>query len=322
MEIDATAHGDTVHQLIEKLKTVQSDVQEMGEANQLAEGQVVKISNLMGEVFKACERVENEAIVNGAYGVGFSTLLLTPQIAMHSGIADLLYDSRFVTALVRAKVETLRIQRNAPAGGPELIPAEVKSLERWGETLVRSVMLLWEPYFTDPKYEWPPRCPWLQGDEPFEPFEVPPKFASLVTNLIRMRLNLWPLVKRYLDGWCVEGKRIFPSDCWGDAEMHELMSYDPRIVSFVACADHIDMNDLARNGPIRRSDVARRGAVDALNAGQRLLLKQGVDFIHRVHGGQFTKQVPKRPWRANLCNWPRAQNMRIEDLLGDPYHSR
>ena len=314
MGYGAMRHGETVDQLVEKLKNVQSEVQEMGEANQLGEGQVLKISNLMGEVFKSCESVETEAMVNGAYGVGFSVLVLSPHAATCHGIADLLYDSSFVATLARVKVETLRILRNAPAAGPALLPFEVESLERWGETLVRSVMNSWTPYFTDPAYEWLPRLS-QEGD----PIEVPPNFTALVCNLVRMRLNLWPLVKTYLDEWRVEGKNIFPHDHWADEYLHELMKDDPRMVSFVVGADHIDVNDLARSGPIRRSDVARRGAVNALGAGQRLLLEQGVEFIRIVHGGRFTKQYPVTPWRALAHNWPCAQNPRIEDLIGDPY---
>jgi hypothetical protein len=320
MDYGAMRHGDTVHQLMEKLKAAQSEVQEMGEANQLGEGQVLKISNLMGEVFEACERVKNEGIVKGAYGVGFHMLVLAPHTAMHHGAGVLLCDSSFALSLVCVKVETLRIQRNAPAAGPELLPFEVESLERWGETLVRSVMNSWTPYFTDPKHDWPPVCPWLPRlTEEGEPVEVPPMFTALVCNLVRMRLNLWPLVKAHLDEWRIEGENIFPLEHWADDYLHEIMATDPRMVSFVAGAGHIDMNDLARSGPIRRSDVARRGSVDALGAGQRLLLKQGVDFLHRVHGGRFTKQHPATPWQAATQNWPCAQNPRIEDLLGDPY---
>ena len=320
IENGASMHGNAVQTLVDKLKEVQSEVQEMGEAGKIDEAHVLRISNLMGEVFKSCESVENEATTNGAYGVGFSTLVATPHIAMYHGIADFLYDMKFVIVLVSVKVETLRIQRNEPSAGPALSATEVETLERWGEILTKSVMFAWEPYFTEPKYKWPPRCPELpQLTEDGEAPQVPPKFQTLVCNLVRMQLNLWPVIKTYLDRWCILGPNIFPIDFWEDDYLHEIMASEPRMVSFVAGASYIDMNDLARSGPIRRSDVARRGAIDTLNPASRKLIQQGVDFLHRVHGGRFEKQHSKLPWAANNYKWPRAENPRIEDLLGDPY---
>jgi len=316
----ASPHSNATERLVNDLREIQEAIQTLGEQSKLGEGEVVRYSDMLARGFRSCEQLEAEACNTGAYGVGFSVLTEHPHLAYYAGISDALLDPKFAISLVSVKVEQLRILRSDPASGPELNAEEAQKLHLWGQHLATSVLKMWGMYFTLLKYRWPPKHPELpRAAEDEDPPQVPVKFQTLVVNFIRMRLDLWPLIATFLDRFRVKGENIFPEEVWYDDYMQEIMAEDPRIVPFVAGAPHVDLNDLARRGPMRRSDSARRGAMDALRPAQRQLLQHGVDYLHRVHKGAFRMQLPKQPWRAMNYKWPRDTNLTTENLLGSPF---
>ena len=316
----ASPHSSATEALVNDLRDIQEVIQTLGEQGKLGDGDVVRYSDMLARGFRSCEQLEAEACNTGAFGVGFSVLTEHPHLAYYAGISDALLDPKFAISLVSVKVEQLRILRNDTVSGPELNAEEVQKLHLWARHLATSVLNNWWLYFSLIKYRWPPKHPELpRAAEDEDPPQVPVKFQTLVVNFIRMRLDLWPLIATFLDRFRVKGENIFPEDVWYDDYMQEIMAEDPRIVPFVAGAAHIDLNDLARRGPIRRSDSARCGAMDALRPAQRQLLHHGVDFLHRVHKGPFRAQLPKQPWRAMNYKWPRDTSLTTENLLGSPY---
>jgi len=138
-------------------------------------------------------------------------------------------------------------------------------------------------------------------------------FAMTVCNLIFMSLNLWPRIKMYLDKWNLRGHHVFPQSTWGTPYLNEIMNIEPRCISFVANAGHIDMNELAREGPMRRSDTART-LWQTLTPDQRMLLSNGVDYIRESYESKkFVFQGVY--WDATLYEWPRETLPSLKDLM-------
>ncbi len=302
---EAFLHGPQAKEVIAKLKEVQEVVQTLGETNQLSEGGVLQLSNLLRTTFEQCEKLELEASKDGAIGVAMATLVRNPYAASNPTLAEFLCDKGFCKVLRNAKIELLRIKRGNPKQDARLTAHEVENLEAWGKTLVVGVMSAWAMYFTS-----------------FGPkMAVPPKFQSLVCALVVMGINLWPFIKPYLARWRIEGDDIFPEHLWTDAYLNEVMIAEPRIVSFVAGAsDDLDMYEAAQQGPVlraqRKAREKNRAAYDALKPSQRHLVDWGIDIVQTVYEG---KASTIRDWSAISYKWPREGPCpRPSDLLGDP----
>ena len=215
-------------------------------------------------------------------------------------------------ALTNLKVELIRIERGEPATGPWLTADEERQLEHWSEKLCEGAMQAWASHFSG--LGWPPA--WGIDTNPDEdPFDVPDPFRTLVCNLVWIRLNLWPKIKVHLDKMHIRGRHMFPTELWTNPVVNLCMNEEPRCISFVADAGHIDMNALARKGPVRRSDTARRDStLEGLTDNQKRLLRSGAQYIgDTFRKGQYLFQGTW--WDASIFTWPRETLPKLEDLM-------
>ena len=307
-------HGPSAQTAITKLKQIQETLVTLGEQGVIGDGHLVSMSDLLCGVFKALEGVEEESGTIGAYGVGFSMLVLTPRAAHHAHMSEFLTDRKFCVVLTTIKVEAIRIERGDPTQGPLLTNLENERLGCWAADLLEGAMSAWCTHFHTS--DWPPSSAWIDADS----FQVPDRFLTLVCNLICMRLDLWPGILKWLKKFSVTGPNIFPASTWSDAYMQEVMASDPRMISFVVGADHLSITEFARLGPVRRSDKARKGGgLGTLSEGARKLMRDGIYHIQKVHNGVFDKQGPVTPRSAIHYAWPRESSPSMTDLLGTSF---
>jgi hypothetical protein len=305
-------HMDSLETVTSKLKEIQEAVQALGDDGTINEGRFVTLSNQLRDVYGAAEELRREAHQAGAMSVGFCALLHQPEQANVTPLTSLLCDRGFCLTLLKLKIEQLRIIQGNPGHGAVLDLSSTVVLEMWGKELTDGAMKAWGKLtwgwqsteeLCDPNWAGTPRL-------------VPRHFAMTVCNLIAMRLNLWPTIKTHLDALQIRGRHMFPIDTWCNPIVNEMMLLEPRCISFVADAGHIDMNELARSGPIRRSDTARP-QLDTLTPNQRRLLHNGVEHIHTYPKKTFPFQGIW--WEATIHEWPREQLPDLDDLLAGMY---
>ena len=120
-------------------------------------------------------------------------------------------------------------------------------------------------------------------------------------------------IKEYLDKWNLRGHHVFPRSMWGNPYLNAIMNLEPRCISYIANAGHIDINELARAGPMRRSDTARN-LWQTLSPDQRMLMNNGVEFVREnFKRKKFVFQGCR--WDAMLYDWPRETMPTLEDLM-------
>lgn len=312
-------HGSSAQVAITKLKQIQETLVTLGEQGAIGDGHLVSMSDLLCGVFKALEAVEEESGTIGAYGVGFSMLVLTPRAAHYAHMSEFLTDRKFCIVLTTIKVEAIRIERGDPTQGPLLTNLENERLCFWAADLLEGAMAAWCSHFQSS--DWPPSSAWGRAVQVGTgSFIVPDRFLTLVCNLICMRLDLWPGIVKWLNKFNVTGPNIFPASSWSDSYMQEVMASDPRMISFVVGADHLSITEFARLGPVRRSDKARKGDdIGTLTEGARKLMRDGIYHIQKVHNGVFDKQGPETPHSAIHYAWPRESSPSMMDLLGTAF---
>jgi len=306
---------DSHETITNKLKEMLELVGTLGENGTIAEGPLVTLSNQLRDAFGACEAMREEANNAGAMSVGFCALVTRGEHADFPAVTHMLSDRGFCQTLVNLKVEQLRILQHEPEKGPRLTQFGCINLEMWGNDLVNGAMKAWSKLL----YEWR-----IHGELAAcvgnrhagrDPGLLPRTFVRTVCNLILLRLNLWPKLKEHLDKMHIHGRHMFPVELWSNPVVNKIMNEDPRCISFVADAGHIDMNALARKGPIRRSDTARREAtLEGLAENQKMLLKNGAEYIRDTFPkGQFLFQGTW--WDASIFTWPRETIPKLEELM-------
>lgn len=304
-------HSTEVSNVGEVLREVDNILRESG----VNSGTYKEVSDKLKVAFERCEKIERGAADNGAYGLGDRMLIENPQLAHQRPLCEMLCCSTdFCIALGRLKVEALRIRRGEPHSGPKLTTHETYQLEAWGKDLAGAALNAWWSYFRD--VSWPPA--WGKGinDANGEPYQVPNLFRVLVCNLILMQLNLWPTIKRWLDDFHIKGSNIFEQAYWTDPFLREVLTVEPRITPFVVEADHIDVNELAPTGLIRRTNAPHHAAMDALDDEKKQLVREAVQLIQNKHGGRFRQQTMHGGWQATQYKWPREDMPRLRHLLG------
>jgi hypothetical protein len=312
---DRRVRVDSHETITSKLKEMLELVGTLGENGTIAEGPLVTLSNQLRDAFGACEAMREECYNAGSMSVGYCSLIPRGEHASFPAVTHMLSDRGFCQTLVNLKVEQLRIYQQEPEKGPRLSAVGCISLEMWGNDIVDGVMSAWAKLL----YKWK-----MHGEIVAEvgehlagrdPGLVPRTFVRTVCNLILMRLNLWPTIKQHLDKMHIRGRHMFPTDLWSNSVVNLCMNEEPRCISFVADAGHIDMNALARKGPIRRSDTARREATfEGLTDQQKLLLKNGAEYIRDTFPkGQYPFQGTW--WDASIFTWPRETLPKLEDLM-------
>lgn len=310
---------DSHETITAKLKEMLELVETLGENGTITEGPLVTLSNQLRDAFGACEAMREEANNAGAMSVGFCALVTRGEHAEFPAVTHMLSDRGFCETLVNLKVEQLRILQHEPEKGPRLTAGGCICLEMWGNDLVNGAMKAWSKLLR----EWHTHGNIVAhlGEDAVErlalrdPGLVPRTFVKTVCNLILLRLNLWPKIKEHLDKMHIRGRHMFPVELWTNRVVNLIMNSEPRCISFVADAGHIDMNALARKGPIRRSDTARREAtLEGLGENQRMLLKNGAEYIRDTFSkGQFPFQGTW--WDASIFTWPRETLPGLEELM-------
>lgn len=300
------ARVKSLQTVITKLNDVQEAIQSLGEQGLLVDGHVLSLSNQLRDAFKACEGVHIEATNIGALTVGFTALLNRPQDAAVPTITCFFSDRGFCVTLRNLKIEQLRISQGNPQQGPELNNYSCTSVEMWGAELTDGIMSVWEKML------------WNHVDSDNRnrsgtPTLVSRAFAMTVCNLIFLQLNLWPRIKIYLDKWNIRGHHMYPFEMWENKYLNEVMLLEPRFISFVANAGHVDMNEIAREGPARRSETSRT-LWQTLKPEQRMLLNNGVEYIrNECANNQYLFQGVH--WNATLYDWPRETLPGYDDLI-------
>lgn len=298
-----------------KLKEMLELVETLSENGSISEGPLVTLSNHLRDAYAACEEVREEASNAGAMSVGYCSLIARGEHASFPAVTHMLSDRAFCQTLVNLKVEQLRIHQREPDKGPRLSQYGCIHLEMWGNDLVNGAMSAWAKLL----YKWR-----MHGEIVAEvgerlagrdPGLVPRTFVRTVCNLILLRLDLWPKIKVHLDKMHIRGRHMFPTELWTNPVVNLCMNEEPRCISFVADAGHIDMNALARKGPVRRSDTARRESTfEGLTDSQKRLLRSGAQYIGETfRRGQFLFQGTW--WDASIFTWPRETLPKLEDLM-------
>lgn len=306
-------HLDSLKTVTSNLKAIQETVQALGDDGTISEGRFVALSNQLRDAYGAAEKLRKEAHHAGVMSVGFCALLREPEQVSVTSLLSLLCDRGFCLTLLKLKIEELRIVQGNPGHGALLDLSSTVVLEWWGRELTDSAMKAWGKLMAGWQSAEERHGPNGAGETPRL---VPRHFAMTVCNLIAMRLNLWPTIKTHLDALQIRGRHMFPLDTWSNPTVNEMMLLEPRCISFVADAGHIDMNELARSGPIRRSDTARP-QLDTLTPDQRQLLHNGVEHIHTYPKKTFPFQGIW--WEATIYEWPREQLPDLDDLLASFY---
>ncbi len=306
---EKSARVRSLEDIVSKLKEVQETVQALGESGQLGDGPLVTISNQLRDAFTSCEKVHEEATNMGAMTTAWTALVSRPQDAEVPVFTSMFSDRGFCVTLLKLKVEQFRILQGKPEEGPALTLHNCCFLEFWGSQLTDAIMKTWgrllrchvgSDEIIDPNWNGTPRL-------------VSRAFAMTICNLIYLQLNLWPKIKGYLDDWNLRGHHVFPQSMWGNPYLNAIMNLEPRCISFIANAGHIDINELARSGPMRRSDTARN-LWQTLSPDQRLLMNNGVEFLREnFKRKRFVFQGVR--WNAMLYEWPRETMPTLEDLM-------
>tara|TARA_B100000787_G_scaffold167174_2_gene153492 strand:+ start:1591 stop:2520 length:930 start_codon:yes stop_codon:yes gene_type:complete len=293
------------------LSELQERIQSLCEKDSIGEGEFLDLSGVVQNAYNCIEVAEDDAGRAGAFQVGFSLLITNPGMSHYRQLSHFLNDEQFCKGLVSIKVDDLRIERGDPKSGPELTDSEIFQLERWGNQLVDGAMNSWRTRFNE--FDWPP----ARGEASHNDSDlycVPQQFQQLICNLVSMHLDLWPRIASWLKRLCIRGPNIFPMPVRHDIEA--VMACEPRLVSFVAGAEHLDITELSRLGPILRSDKARKGReLDALNEEQRKLMRKGILFIQENWNGIFRKQVPRHHWGASHYKYPRSESVQRGDYI-------
>ena len=306
---------DSHETITTKLKEMLELVETLGENGTIAEGPLVTLSNQLRDAFGACEAMREEANNAGAMSVGFCALITRGEHAEFPAITHMLSDRGFCRTLVNLKVEQLRILQREPEKGPRLTQFGCIALEMWGTDLVNGTMKAWEKLLYAWKIHGQITSDAGERYVGHDPGPLPRTFVKTVCNLILLRLNLWPKIKEHLDKMYIRGRHMFPVELWSNRVVNLCMNEEPRCISFVADAGHIDMNALARKGPIRRSDTARREATfEGLTDQQKLLLKSGAEYIRDTFPkGQYPFQGTW--WYASIFTWPRETIPKLDELM-------
>lgn len=314
--VNHVMHTTDSETLVGKLHAMQEAVQEAGEQGKMGEGLVVNLSGMMVDAFSCCENIENAAITNGAHDLAIGTIVMSPNAVSYPRFTEMLFNKAFCAAIAQYKAETERIMRGQPSEGPNLNEAEVARLEGWGVILVDGAMRAWLKHFSGGQFPL-----FFDMAGAMDDNGIPCKFQSMVCNLISMRLNLWPSIKKWLDRWSITGAKLFPSNFWEDEYLNECMKVEPRMIPYIANAADLDINILARRGPVLRSHCAQRavGAMDNLTLSERTLVRGGIVIVRNKYGGVFTKQHPPMPWRAVNFRYPRAVMPSIAEVIGNPF---
>ena len=327
-------HNLTVSQILDALHDTQSKIQQYVQVGKVvSEGDLLDVSNSLRATFEVCAHVEKDCETTGGMCVAYKLLITAPESAKFTAISEYLGDTRFCRSIVRGKIDEMNItQRNFE--NTALSDKDIEKLEHWGETLVHNTFLAWEPFFNSSR--WGP-SQHLAPDQ-----LVPSRFQSIICNFVDMQLNLWPCIKIHLDKYMIKGKNIYPEPFWNDNYLQCVMELDPRMISFVVGIADLDINALARRGPVRRSDTSRKKSLRAgipdsplarrhfvssssqpwslleeilpnTTRAQRILINAGIDSVREMQNGRMLKQHSRVVRRFN------ARFNSIEEMLGDPF---
>jgi hypothetical protein len=297
----------------EAIREVMEKVEELSEVGAITSGTYVQLSNGIQGIFNKIEDLEMWSMDFGVRGHIMQCLLTNPESAQLGNTQVRLQDWTFVQRLVMVKVDILRMNRGLFEQGPALILSEVFQLECWGEKLCTNALKSWEWHFVKPN-----GVTTYSPDEPDE--QVPLKFKALVIQLIKMQLDLFPVILRKLNQWKVAASNIFPQYLWVMWVCHSpcmpisdpvisAIALEPRMIPFIVGDQYdIDMNGLSKQGPRLRSNTAH--FPPGLNFAQTSLINKGINVIRGDHNGHIEKQkFRSSPWAA--------RNIFTETVLSD-----
>lgn len=301
-------HNLTVSKILDALHDTQSKVEQyVAEGRVVTEGDLLNLSKSLSQTFEVCVDVEKDCETTGAMCVAYKVLITNPESAGLVAISEFLADTRFCRSLTRGKIDEINIKQKS-FQSTALSDKDIEKLEYWGQTLVDYTFLAWEPFFRSSR--WAPSL-----DTAHDPDQlVPSRFQATICNFVDMQLNLWPCIKLRLDKYMIKGKNLYPEPFWNDSYLQCVMELDPRIISFVVAIPDLDINELARRGPMRRSDTSRKkNLLSNATRAQHVLVNTGIDCIRKMHNGRMLKQHARVAWRFNKTF------SSIEDMLGNPY---
>lgn len=282
------------------IRKMMEKVEELSDADSIQSGTYVQLSNGIQGIYNTLEDMESGAMDFGVSGHVMQCLITDPTVARMPNHQIRLQDADFAARLVVIKVDSLRIARGLFEQGPELIQSEVLMLYCWGALICQNALKSWEWHFVPS-----PGHRKYGPDDPDE--QVPPKFRALVIELIRMQLDLFPIILGKLNKWNVAGSNIFPQSSWSPRVYSEelrvadslltAMAVEPRMIPFVIGKQFdIDMNGLSKQGPRLRSNTAHFPS--SLNFEQIRMIKTGIAIIRGAHNGYMHQQKFNGPWRA------------------------
>lgn len=298
---------------------------DLGEKGEMAEGNVLTLTNMLSGIHKNLENREDFVERKGEWVLGYSMLVFNPESAGFTSIAPLLCHREFCLIAGSAIIDAIRIYRKDPTQGPNLNAQELRILDKWASTVVDGAMARWAHHFESVD-KWPPYFNEYKDGQDGTFFQVPLMFRTLVANLIFMRMDMWPMIRVWLNRFKILGPNLFASKFWEECDLHALVLSEPRIASFIVDAEHISITDFARMGPLRRSETVRKGVglqdIQALDPQRLKLFQRGVRVIRKRHNGIYQRQMGKGGVQTAMhFKYPCENNPSIHDLLGfnDPW---